>query len=1252
MSAPEHLPTGLNLGQMLFTELVTRPDTQAGTDDVSRYRVGKELGRGGFGVVFHAQQTAPLQRDVAIKFLRPEAITFALRGRFRQEQRTLSLMDHPNVAQVLDAGTDDAGRSFFVMELVNGVPLHEYCETHELSVREKLQIFSDICRGIQHAHQKGIVHQDIKPDNILVSTVDGRPVPRVIDFGIAKVANAADIRKTRYTQVGELVGSPAYMSPEQANSTSVDVDTRSDQYSLGVLLYELLTGSPPFNIQELMEDGYSEMLKCICETQPERPSSRITSIQRRSKAIFVNDQTAPRHHSSLIRGDLDWIVMKCLEKDRERRYETVGALIEDIQRHLNNEPVRAAVPSMAYQFRKFVRRNRTAVIAAAFVAFALTTGVIAAGTSLVQALEAERATDRQLMLAVAAEEAVRQELKQAVIAEAEASSRLDLANEVKKLTLSMLGHIHPVNDGGEDTQLLQQILDETAARLDAGEIADELIELEMRQFLADSYLSVGNPSAAEHHLTAIHSHLEQRDVGQTDEITNWCNLRMGNARGALGKWEEADNLLRQTLAKRKARFGEGDSRTREAIQALGELFYNKNELQKGYEYLVFASTPELLPDSDGYENWLNVQTRLTQVLLKQSKLLDARKLCESTLAAKREYYSADHPSVLQSMAILASVCESEGDLDATEAWLASAFEGRQRALGKDHPATRRTQKKLAGVYVRTRQFGKAEPMLQAKLEYQRRTLSQPHASTVMILDQLAQTQTHLGQFKEALESLTASFESRKVLLGEKHAETLQSRLRIGMFLRDRNKAAEAAKILIAVAEVQRETLGLDHEVTLSTYQALGELYRDLKQNEEAEDVLARTLEIRQCVLGCDHVDTLNTLLTLCEVLDKTDQPENSEALVLDAYNKSHSLHAAEHPQSLKASKLLAGWCVKDGQFDRATSLLAAAIAIEEKLFGIEHVDTTATKQQMAKVYSAAGSYDKADELVTSVYELQVKILGQSDPMTVASRELMTANLNLLLAERHTNLGYEAALTRATLDRLIQIYESSSQYSQVERVWSEVWQRNVRLRGEDHPTSLVSQIGLLHSRSFTSNDVSPVISRDGTTHARTCSLTEADIRVCERLRKLDRQNPLGDGLPVYSIGAILARGYEKFGRQADAEAAYLEAMSVAEKRYGKNHAATRLLMNSLAVKYTFWRMPLKAIKLAQQLCDINESLGAPSWVHLDTLAEAHFVAGNIATAIEIQKKALALPGGHPLLHEHLRQYSDALAAETKARPSSD
>jgi serine/threonine protein kinase/WD40 repeat protein len=409
---------------------VTQPTPERPGSWIGPYKLLQQLGEGGMGVVFMAEQTEPVRRRVALKVIKPGLDSAQVLARFEAERQALALMDHPNIARVLDAGATEGGRPYFVMELVHGVPLTRYCDENRLTPRERLGLFVPVCQAIQHAHQKGVIHRDIKPTNILVTLHDGRPVPKVIDFGVAKAIDQRLTERTLFTQFGTIVGTLEYMAPEQAEMSGLGVDTRSDVYSLGVLLYELLTGTTPLEQERLKQAAILELLRVIREEEPPRPSERISTSGEKLATIAAARGTEPAKLSRLVRGELDWIVLRCLEKDRTRRYESASGLARDVERYLADEPVEACPPTLGYRFRKLARKHKVSLAVAAAFALVLVAGAAVAAWQAVRATDAEAQTAEQRDVAREAERQAGRERDAAIQAGKDLATERD---EVRKL---------------------------------------------------------------------------------------------------------------------------------------------------------------------------------------------------------------------------------------------------------------------------------------------------------------------------------------------------------------------------------------------------------------------------------------------------------------------------------------------------------------------------------------------------------------------------------------------------------------------------------------------------------------------------------------------------------------------------------------------------------------------------------------------------------------------------------------------------
>jgi serine/threonine protein kinase/tetratricopeptide (TPR) repeat protein len=498
----------------------TRPIIEKPGDRIGRYKLLEQIGEGGCGIVYRAAQEEPIRRQVALKVIKLGMDTRQVIARFEAERQALALMDHPNIAKVYDAGATATGRPYFVMELVRGVPITRYCNDKRLSTRQRLELFTQVCQAVQHAHQKGIIHRDLKPSNILVTVNDGMAVPKVIDFGIAKATTGEQLTdKTVFTAFHQFIGTPAYMSPEQAELTSVDIDTRSDIYTLGVLLYELLTGQTPFDASELLKGGLDEMRRTLREKEPSRPSTRLSTLGADQLLATAHLQgIEPPKLINLVRGDLDWIVLKCLEKDRARRYQTTNALVLDVQRHLSNEPVTARPRSRLYEFQKTVRRHKVGFAAAAVVILTLFLGLGTVTWSLAKEKQARRRADT----------------------EAAKSAR------VARFLEDMLQGIDPKMAHERDTTLLREVLNSTAARVAQDLTNQPLVEAHLENTIGNIYAALGEFQNAEQLARNAVALRRSNPSGQSAELSQSL-FDLAHHLWSQGKLTEAEQFAREGL---------------------------------------------------------------------------------------------------------------------------------------------------------------------------------------------------------------------------------------------------------------------------------------------------------------------------------------------------------------------------------------------------------------------------------------------------------------------------------------------------------------------------------------------------------------------------------------------------------------------------------------------------------------------------------------------------------------------------------
>jgi non-specific serine/threonine protein kinase/serine/threonine-protein kinase len=749
-------------------------------DTVGPFRIVGRLGEGGMGSVYLAEQEEPIRRRVALKLIKPGLDTRAVIARFEAERQTLARLQHPNIAQVHDAGTTERGHPYFAMEYVPGVAITRFCELERLGLRDRLRLFATVCGAIHHAHQRGVIHRDIKPSNVLVTLVEGEPVPKVIDFGIAKATAGPSSEGTAFTVPGQIVGTPEYMSPEQADPTATDLDVTTDVYSLGALLYELITGSPPFESTTLRAGGLEEARRRIREEEPPRPSRR----------------TAIRH----VRGDLDWITMRALEKDRRRRYSSAAELRAEIERYLRGEPVLAGPPSATYRFGKLVRRHRVAFagIAGVFVAMAIGLTV---STTLYFRAETAR------------EEAARQARR---------------SERVNDFLVGMLRSADP-EIGRRDMTVLE-VLDASAERIDE-ELADDLdVRAAAHSNLGNTYDALGRYEEAVRHLrAAVELHREMYPPGHPEIGVVLSNL--GLALSHAGRYEEAEESLRESLAIAEA----SNLDAGRAASVRTNLAVLLKDLGR-YEEAEPLYREALAMDREEYGESARVMRDLSNLAVlyrRRGRSDEAIELLREAISMARRLGLEEEPDAVMALGNLATALYGAGRDEEAEPVYRQSIERKRRVFGEDHPNVAQDLSNLSVLLWRTGERARAESTAVEALAIMRRALGPDHPETASCLFVLASMRTAAGRPAEAEAALREALRIFRANLPAEHADVIWAQARLGNCLSKLGRREEAERELVAAQEAAARAGSLSSGQQRRLLEWLEALYEDWRPERAA-----------------------------------------------------------------------------------------------------------------------------------------------------------------------------------------------------------------------------------------------------------------------------------------------------------------------------------------------------------------------------------------------------------------------------------
>jgi len=717
---------------------ITAPAEPGPGATIGRYTLLETIGEGGTGIVFLAEQKEPVHRRLALKIIKLGMDTKQVIARFEAEWQTLAILNHPCIAKLFDAGFTQDGRPFFVMEYVPGSRITDFSDRHELTIEQRLDVFLQVCDAIQHAHQHGVIHRDIKPSNVLVSEEDGKTVPKLIDFGIAKAIGPQLAERTFFTEQGQLIGTPEYMSPEQAELSGRHVDTRTDVYALGVLLYELLAGVAPIDPETLRSASFDQICRTIREEEPHRPSTRLSSLDDAAGAVASARRRAAR--SAIVRtlrGDLDWITMKAIEKDPARRYQSVSSLANDIRRHLAHEPVTAGPPTAFYRIGKFARRHRPLVIGAAVVLLVLVAGIVTTGW------QAHRA----------AEEAV-------------------TSRQVSAFIRDMLSSIDPARARGEAVTV-RDVLDDASRRLRNSLPDRPRVRAELHGTIGNTYHAIGAYEAAEPHMrAALDLYRAELGADHADTLSSQGNLAL--LLKDRGRLREAESVARNALGTAERKHGADSATAAQLTTNLGVIVHALKRLDEAEQLYrrALEQNTKLYGEED--RRTLIAMTNLGTLLMDKgddpSCLDEAEPLLTRCLEIRRRTLGNDHPDTLLSMQNLAALLSNQQRAQEAEALLREAVAAAERVLGPTHPMTMRWSKNLAVALYMNGKVVEAESILRGLLGSVCRELGEHHPDTLTALGTLAALLTATQQYEEAEQLARQCYDGTIAAYGRDHAE--------------------------------------------------------------------------------------------------------------------------------------------------------------------------------------------------------------------------------------------------------------------------------------------------------------------------------------------------------------------------------------------------------------------------------------------------------------------------------------------------